>query len=78
MTHIFAATLRQTFRLGDGMIRHSVAAAVAVAVLAGCNSDALNVPNYNAVATTTTPDIALVQNLATGILTTARGNLPGF
>ena len=78
MTYIFAATLRQTFRLGDGMIRHSVAAAVAVAVLTGCNSDALNVPNYNAVATTTGPDIALVQNLASGILIQARGNLPGF
>ncbi len=60
------------------MIRHSVAAAVAVAVLAGCNSDALNVPNYNAVATTTTPDVALIQNLATGILVQARANLPGF
>jgi starch-binding outer membrane protein, SusD/RagB family len=70
--------LRHTLRLGDGMIRHSVASAVAVLVLAGCNSDALNVPNYNSVATTTTPDVALIQNLASGILIQNRGNLPGF
>ncbi len=78
MTHPFAASLRSTFRLGDGMIRHSVAAAVAVAFLAGCNTDAPSVPNYNAVATTTTPDIALVQTLATGIFIQFRANLPGF
>ncbi|MBC7842458.1 MAG: RagB/SusD family nutrient uptake outer membrane protein [Gemmatimonadaceae bacterium] len=67
MTHSFAATLR-----------HSVTAALAVVVLAGCNADKLNVPNFNAPATTTTPDIALVQNLASGILFQARANLPGF
>jgi hypothetical protein len=60
------------------MIRHSIAAVLAAGLLAGCNSDALNVPNYNAVGVTTTPDIALVQNLATGILIQGRANLPGF
>jgi starch-binding outer membrane protein, SusD/RagB family len=60
------------------MIRHTVAAVVVAGLLAGCNSDALNVPNYNAVATTTTPDVALIQNLATGILIQNRTNLPGF
>lgn len=60
------------------MLRHAVVAAASVALLAGCNKDALNVPNYNAVGTATTPDIALVQNLASGILIQARGNLPGF
>ncbi len=74
----FAATLHQTIRLGDGMIRHSVAAAFAVVLLAGCNADALNVPNYNSVQTTTTPDVALVQNLASGILIQARGNITPF
>ena len=78
MTTPIAATLRHTLRLGDGMIRHSVAAAFAVVLLAGCNPDALNVPNYNSVATTTTPDVALVQNLASGILIQNRGSLPGF
>ncbi len=78
MTTSFAASLRQTLRLGDGMIRHSVAAALAVVLLAGCNADALNVPNYNSVQTTTTPDIALVQNLATGILINERGNIGTF
>ena len=75
MTYSFAAKLHQTIRLGDGMIRHSVAAALAVVLLAGCNADALNIPNYNAVATTTTPDIALIQNLASGILAGERGNI---
>lgn len=60
------------------MIRHSVAAALAVVLLAGCNADALNVPNFNAPATTTTPDRAFVQNLASGILIQARASLPGF
>ncbi len=60
------------------MIRHSVAAAVAVVLLAGCNADALNVPNYNSVATTTTPDKALVQNLASGILIQERAGLTGY
>jgi starch-binding outer membrane protein, SusD/RagB family len=78
MTTSFAASLRQTLRLGDGMIRHSVATALAVVLLAGCNADALNVPNFNSAATTTTPDIALVQNLASGILIQERANLPGF
>ena len=78
MTYPIAATLRQTSRLGDGMIRHSVAVAIAVVLLAGCNADALNIPNYNSVATTTTPDRPLVQNLASGILLQARASLPGF
>ena len=78
MTTSFAATLHETIRLGDGMIRHTAAAALAVVLLAGCNADALNVPNYNAVATTTTPDIALIQNLATGIMATSRGNINGY
>ena len=78
VTRTVTATLRSTFRPGDGMIRHSVATAVAVLLLAGCNSDALNVPNYNSVSTTTTPDVALVQNLATGILIQSRGNIPAF
>ena len=78
MTTPIAATLHHTLRLGDGMIRHSVAAAFAVVLLAGCNADALNVPNYNSVATTTTPDVALIQNLASGILIQNRGSLPGF
>ena len=75
MTYSFAAKLHQTIRLRDGMIRHSVAAALSVALLAGCNADALNIPNYNAVATTTTPDIALIQNLASGILAAERRNI---
>ena len=74
----FAATLRQTFRLGDGMLRHSVAAAFAVVLLAGCNADALNVPNFNAPGISTTPDRAFIQNLASGILIQSRGNLPGL
>ncbi len=74
----FAAKLHQTIRLGDGMIRHSVAAALAVVLLAGCNADALNVPNFNNVSTTTTPDAALVQNLASGILIQERANITGF
>jgi starch-binding outer membrane protein, SusD/RagB family len=78
MTHTFAASLRQTFRLGDGMIRHSVAAAFSVVLLAGCNADALNIPNFNNPATTTTADLAFIQNLATGILVQSRGNLPGL
>ncbi len=60
------------------MIRHSVAAALAVGLLAGCNADALNVPNFNSVQTTTTPDVALIQNLASGILINQRGSLTGF
>ena len=60
------------------MIRHSVASALAVVLLAGCNADALNVPNYNSVQTTTTPDIALIQNLASGILIQGRGNIIPF
>ena len=78
MTTSFAASLRQTLRLSDVMIRHSVAAALAVVLLAGCKSDALNVPNYNSVQTTTTPDVALVQNLASGILINERGNIGTF
>ncbi len=79
MTYSFAAKLHQTIRLGDGMIRHSVAAALAVALLSGCNADALNnIPNYNAVATTTTADIALIQNLASGILAAERGNIGAY
>ena len=60
------------------MIRHSVATAVAVVLLAGCNADALNVPNFNSAATTTTADLPLIQNLASGILIQARTNLPGL
>ena len=60
------------------MIRHSVAAALSVVLLAGCNADALNVPNFNAPGVSTTPDRAFVQNLATGILVSSRGNLPGL
>ena len=60
------------------MIRHSVAAALAVVLLAGCNADKLNVPNYQSVQTTTTPDAALVQNLASGILIQERTNLSTF
>jgi hypothetical protein len=78
MTTSFAAKLHETIRLGDGMIRHTARAALAVVLLAGCNADALNIPNYNAVATTTTPDIALIQNLATGIMATSRGNIGGY
>ncbi len=78
MSTTLAATLRQTFRLGDGMIRHSVAAAFAVVLLAGCNADALNVPNFNAPGISTTPDVAFVQNLATGIMVQSRANLPGL
>lgn len=60
------------------MIRHTVASALAVVLLAGCNADGLNIPNFNSVATTTTPDRPLVQNLAAGILLQSRASLPGF
>ena len=60
------------------MIRHSVATALAVVLLAGCNADALNVPNFNSAATTTTADLPLIQNLASGVLIQARTNLPGL
>ena len=78
MTSSFAATLQQTIRLGDGMIRHAAASALTVVLLAGCSADALTIPNYNAVATTTTPDIALIQNLASGILAIERGNIGAY
>jgi starch-binding outer membrane protein, SusD/RagB family len=60
------------------MIRHAVASAAAVVLLAGCNADALNVPNFNAPGVSTTPDLAFVQNLATGIMVQSRANLPGL
>ncbi|MES3035144.1 MAG: RagB/SusD family nutrient uptake outer membrane protein [Gemmatimonadota bacterium] len=60
------------------MIRHFVATTVAVALLAGCNADALNVPNFNSAATTTTADLPLIQNLASGIFIQSRANLPGL
>ena len=78
MTYSFAATLQHTIRLGDGMIRHAAVSALAVVLLAGCSADALTIPNYNAVATTTTPDIALIQNLASGILAIERDNIGGY
>jgi starch-binding outer membrane protein, SusD/RagB family len=78
MTHSFAATLQKAIRRGDGMIRRSAAAALTVTVLAGCGADPLEVPNFNGVATTTTPDIALIQNLASGLLATSRGNIGGY
>jgi starch-binding outer membrane protein, SusD/RagB family len=78
MTHSFAATLRSTIRFGDGMIPRSVAAALALSLITGCKTDGPSIPNYNSVATTTTPDIALVQNLATGIFIQFRGNLTPF
>jgi starch-binding outer membrane protein, SusD/RagB family len=78
MPTFLAASLRTTLRLGDGMMRHTVAAALSVAILAGCGADPLNVPNFNQPATTTTPDIAFVQNLATGIVIQSRANLPGL
>jgi starch-binding outer membrane protein, SusD/RagB family len=74
----FAASLRTTIRLGDGMMRHSVATALSVVLLAGCNADALNVPNFNQAAVSTTPDIAFVQSLATGIFIQSRANLPAL
>ena len=78
MTNSFAAKLHDTIRLGNGMIRQTAAAALAVGLLSGCNADALEIPNYNAVATTTTPDIALIQNLATGIMATSRSSIGGY
>ncbi len=78
MTIPFAASLHSTFRIGDGMIRSSVAAALAVVLFTGCKADALNVPNFNAPSTTTTADVALVQSLASGILIANRGGLPGL
>ncbi len=60
------------------MIRHSVAAAFAVLLLAGCNADALNVPNFNNPSVDTPPDRAFLQNLATGMMVASRGNLPGL
>ena len=78
MTYSFAAKLQDTIRLGNGMIRQTAAATLAVVLLSGCSADALGIPNYNAVATTTTPDIALIQNLATGIMATSRGNINGY
>ncbi len=78
MTTTFAASLRQTIRLGDGIMRHSVAAALSLALLAGCNTDAPSVPNFNQPSVDTPPDLAFVQTLATGILIQSRGNLPGL
>jgi starch-binding outer membrane protein, SusD/RagB family len=78
MSTTLAATLRHTIRLGDGMIRHAIASAVVVVLLAGCNADALNVPNFNAPGVSTTPDRAFIQNLATGMMVASRGNLPGL
>jgi starch-binding outer membrane protein, SusD/RagB family len=60
------------------MMRHSVASALAVVLLAGCNADALNVPNPNLPAVSTPPDLGFVQSLATGLLIQTRTNLPGL
>lgn len=78
MTSSFVTTLHHTIRLGDGMIRHSAASALTILLLAGCSADALTIPNYNAVATTTPADVALIQNLASGIMATSRGNIGAY
>jgi starch-binding outer membrane protein, SusD/RagB family len=63
---------------GDLRRRFTLLVSGSALLLTGCNADKLNIPNFNAAATTTTPDIALVQNLASGILIQFRANLPGF
>lgn len=60
------------------MTRRLRAIAAAAVLLAGCNADRLNVPNYNESSTAQTADRPLIQNLASGILAEQRGQLVGL
>jgi starch-binding outer membrane protein, SusD/RagB family len=60
------------------MTRRLPALAVAAALLAGCNADRLNIPNFNEASTDQPVDRPLLQNLASGVLAEQRGGLLGY
>jgi hypothetical protein len=57
----------------DRMTRRLLTTVAAAALLAGCNADRLNVPNFNESSESQPADRPLIQNLASGMLAEQRG-----
>lgn len=60
------------------MIRRLTALVATAALVAGCNADRLNVPNFNETNITRPLDRPLLQNLASGILAEQRAGMLGL